>query len=96
MGKQLRHLADTADIFGTVFGRKAEVFIQTMADIVTIEYVCLVAGSTAMVDLPEPESPVSQTVTPFWRIKSILSCFVILPWCHVMFVLFCSDIFFPL
>ena len=43
--------------------------------------------ATAIVDLPEPESPVSQTVRPFWPSRRSRSARPMLPACHVMFVL---------
>lgn len=39
VGEQLGHLGDAADVFFAVLGRETEVFVQTEADVVTIEAV---------------------------------------------------------
>ena len=45
-----------------------------------------------MVDLPDPESPVSHTVHPLWPFNLLRSSRVTAPWCQTMFVAFCSAI----
>src|SRR5207247_226455 len=37
VGEQLRHLADAADVLGPVGGREAEVLVEAVADVVTVE-----------------------------------------------------------
>ena len=46
--------------------------------------------ATAMVDLPEPERPVNQTVAPRCPFSRSRSARVTAPWCQTMFVAFCS------
>ena len=65
--KKLGDLADAADVFGAVLGGKAEVLIEAVADVVSIEYEGQAAigdearwRPMASVDLPQPERPVSQ------------------------------------
>src|SRR5690242_15485815 len=43
-----------------------------------------------MVDLPEPESPVSHTVAPLCPFSFSRSSRFTAPWCQTMFVAFCS------
>ena len=42
VGEQRRHLADTADVFGAVIGREAQVGIEAAAHVVAVQHVDLI------------------------------------------------------
>ena len=70
VGHQPRHLAEAANVFGPIGGREPEVRVEAVADLVAVEdgdghrRCSCSATALAIVDLPEPDSPVNHTVTP--------------------------------
>jgi hypothetical protein len=75
---QLRHLADAADILDAVGLGKAQILVEAVAHIVAIQQEgvpvhpvqLLLDLRLAMVDLPEPESPVNHSTAGFWFLSA--------------------------
>jgi hypothetical protein len=71
-GSQAAHLGCSADVFGPIRGRKTEIGVQSVPQIISIEHEGVQAPREKLsrsttrerVDFPDPGRPVSHTIQP--------------------------------